>query len=116
MIDVIFVCPLGVRPPGCVGHLRGVSFRLKMRGVLFCVTHSGPRTPNRENEMIFLLEFKIIFQYYKGCICLPIRGPGSRVCRAFWAVFHSCTKYVAHGKAPGAVFYSDTELRCVVSL
>ena len=35
MIDVVFVCSLGVRPPECVGHLRGVSFCLKMRGVLF---------------------------------------------------------------------------------
>ena len=51
-----FSPPLGVVTPECVGHIAR-CFNLcqgQMRGVLFCVTHPGVKTPNGEEGKIFL--------------------------------------------------------------
>ena len=97
------------------GILRGVSFWHKgiWRGVLFCVPHPGPQTPNGEEGNIMLsfikiqikifscisfslllmyicIQCQIIFFMPKIIIFLfPYRGGGATVCRASCAVFYS---------------------------
>ena len=87
-----------------------------MRGVLFCVTHPGPSTPNGRNRFIFVYVIDIIFPLSICNVFLsPIRCGDSRVCRAFCAVFYSDTKargavFYSDSRASSAVFYSDTKV------